>query len=53
MIFPLSGLRVGAIVQNPMYRDFADDVPVVSLNIKLFVSPELFSFVNLNVDVSS
>ncbi len=32
MIVSLFGVAVCAIIQDPMYRNFADDVPVFSLN---------------------
>ncbi len=52
MIVPLSGVTICAIIENPMYRNAADGVPVVSLNKEVCVFPKLTPFVNLDVDGS-
>ncbi len=52
MIVPLFGVAVCAIIQDPVYSNFADDLPVVSLNIEVRVLPHVPPFVNLDVDGS-
>ncbi len=52
MILPLSGVAVCALIQIPVYSNFADEVPAVSLNKKVRVLPNLTPSVNLNVNGS-